>query len=129
MQGRVSLNDLASAGSRGESLGGGSGIELSGPGEISESAIEKALSKFLSRFQYCYEKALLSDAGLSGNIVIQWDITTSGSAKNSRVVKSQLDSKQLQGCITGVLSEVPFPKPKGGSVTVKKTFSFTSSSI
>ena len=130
MQGKVSLTELVSKdGNPGDALGGGKGLELSGPGELSESEIEKALAKFLSRFQYCYEKALLTDSGLSGNLVVQWDVTVAGRADNSRVVKSQLNSKDLHACVMKVLGDVPFPKPKGGSVTVKKTFSFTSSSM
>ncbi len=129
VQGKVSLRELASAGEPGGSLGNGKGMEMSGPGQLSESEIEKALAKFLSRFQYCYEKALLSDSGLSGNLVIQWTISASGSVKDSRVVKSQLNNKELHGCLTKILAEVPFPHPKGGLVQVKKTFSFTSSSI
>lgn len=130
VQGKVSLGELYSKdGTPGESIGGGKGIELSGPGEMAESLIEKALSKYLSRFQYCYEKALLSDASLGGNLVVQWDITTAGKTASPRVLQSQLNNKDLHACVLKVLKEVPFPKPKGGLVTVKKTFSFTSSTL
>jgi hypothetical protein len=130
VEGKVSEGELYSKnGNPGESLGGGKGLELSGPGELSESQIEKALAKFLSRFQYCYEKALLTDSSLGGTVAVQWTVTASGHTSDSRIVKSQLNNAELHSCVLRILGEVPFPKPKGGSVTVKKTFSFSSSSI
>ena len=130
VQGKVSLSELSSKdGNPGGALGGGKGLEMSGPGSLTESQIEKALSKFLSRFQYCYEKALLSDSSLGGNLVVQWNVTEAGRAGSSRVVKSQLNNGDLHACVLKVLGEVPFPKPKGGEVVVKKTFSFSSASM
>jgi outer membrane biosynthesis protein TonB len=130
VQGKVSLGELVSkSGDPGSALGGGKGLEMSGPGEMSESQIEKALAKFLPKFQYCYEKALLSDAGLSGNLMVQWSITTSGTVTDSRIIKSQMNNNDLHKCILKVLKGVPFPKPKGGTVIVKKTFAFSSASM
>ena len=130
VQGKVSMDELASKdGNPGSALGGGKGLEMTGPGELSESQIEKALSKFLAKFQYCYEKSLLSDSSLSGNLNVQWTITVAGRVGESRVVKSQLNNNDLHKCVLKVLAEVPFPKPKGGSVTVKKVFTFSSSSM
>lgn len=130
VQGKVSLDHLYSEnGEPGAGLSGGKSIEMSGPGTISEALIEKALAKFLNRFQYCYEKALLTDASLGGNLVVQWTITTAGRATESKVVKSQLNNADLHKCVLKVLGEVPFPQPKGGAVQVKKTFAFSSASI
>jgi outer membrane biosynthesis protein TonB len=132
VQGKVSSGELYSKNGNptGHFMSGNSkGLELSGPGELSESEIDKALAKFANRFQYCYEKALLSDSGLGGNLVVQWTIGTSGKASASRVVKSQLNNNDLHSCVLKVLGEVPFPHPKGGEVIVKKTFTFSSSSI
>ncbi len=129
VQGKVSLGELVSKnGDPGSALGGKS-LELSGPGELSESQIEKALAKFLAKFQYCYEKALLSDSSLSGNVMVQWSVTTGGKVEDSRVLKSQMNNVDLQKCVLKVLSGVPFPKPKGGVVIVKKTFAFSSASM
>ncbi|PWU17285.1 MAG: hypothetical protein C5B49_09195 [Bdellovibrio sp.] len=129
VQGKVSLKTLYKEGKDGFGLDGGHGMEISGPGQISESEIEKALAKFLARFQYCYEKALLKDAGLAGNVVIGWTIAASGSSSNEHVLKSQLNNKELHNCMTKILHEVNFPHPKGGTADVKKTFSFTSTTL
>ena len=129
VQGKVSLGELyASGGKLGESIGG-NGLSISGPGQISDGEIEKALAKYLQRFQFCYEKALLSDSSLGGKIVVQWTISTSGSGQSPKVLSSQMNNKDLHGCISKVIKEIPFPKPKGGTVQVKKTFAFSSSSL
>jgi hypothetical protein len=130
VEGKVSEGELYSKnGNPGEALGSGKGIEMSGPGTLTDSQIEKALAKFASRFQYCYEKALLSDSSLGGSVTVQWTVTSAGRASAPSIVKSQLNNADLHACVLKVLGDVPFPKPKGGSVTVKKPFSFSSSSI
>jgi hypothetical protein len=127
VQGKVSLGDLSGSGSPGSI--GGSSLEVSGPGELSDREIEKALAKFLSRFQFCYEKALLTDSSLGGTVVVQWSVGATGRATKPTVLKSQIPNKAMQGCITKVLLDVPFPPPRGGTVIVKKTFSFSSSAL
>jgi hypothetical protein len=130
VQGKVSLTELYNAGGAStEGFEEGAGITMTGAGELSEAEIEKALAKYLSRFQFCYEKALLSDSSLAGNIRLQWEINTSGHVASAKVLNSQMKNAGLHSCITGVLKEIPFPKPKGGSVVAKKTFSFKSSAL
>ncbi|MGZ3745973.1 MAG: AgmX/PglI C-terminal domain-containing protein [Pseudobdellovibrionaceae bacterium] len=128
VQGKVSLTQLYAAGSM-EGFEEGTSIALSGPGELSESEIEKALAKFLAKFQFCYEKALLTDSSLAGNIRMQWTIGASGKVSETKVINSQMKNAGLHSCIQKVLKEIPFPHPKGGTVTAKKTFSFKSSAL
>ena len=127
VQGRVSASELASG--KGGGLGLAGGVSVSGPGNLSEAEIEKALSKFLSKFQFCYEKSLISDSSLGGNLRLQWTIESNGSVSGAKVIQSQMNNSQLHSCILGVLKEVPFPSPKGGSVTAKKTLNFKSSTL
>ena len=102
---------------------------MSGPGSLTEDQIEKALSKFLSKFQFCYEKALITDSTLGGNLRLQWVIGSSGSVASAKVVQSELKNESLHSCILGILKTVPFPSPKGGEVIAKKTIAFKSSSL
>jgi len=130
VQGKVSLTQLYASGSgAGEGFEDGATLSLSGPGDLSEAAIEKALAKYIARFQFCYEKSLLTDSSLAGNIRLQWTIGTSGGVSASKVINSQMKNAALHSCILGVLKEIPFPHPKGGPVTAKKTFSFKSSAL
>lgn len=131
VQGKVSLSTLYDP-NAGESMGasfGGQGLQISGSGSISESELMKILSKYLSRFQYCYEKALLTNASLAGNLTMQWTIQTSGRSGDVKVVRSQLNNASVHNCMSAELSKISFPAPKGGSVTIKYPFAFTSTAL
>lgn len=127
VQGRVSTDSLYNGGTLDDA--GGGGLDLSGDGSIPQSLIEKILAKHLDKLRYCYEKALLSDAGIGGNVLLQWTIASSGEARNIRTLRSAISNNQMQGCINREISKIPFPKPSGGEVIVKFPFNFTSSSI
>jgi hypothetical protein len=127
VQGRVSADSLYNGGTLDDA--GGGGLDLSGDGSIPQSLIEKILAKHLDKLRYCYEKALLSDAGIGGNVLLQWTIVSSGEARNIRTLRSAISNTQMQGCINREISKIPFPKPSGGEVIVKFPFNFTSSSI
>jgi len=129
VQGKVSLSEIYDSSGK---IGGGletSSLSVSGPGQVADGDIEKALEKYVKRFQFCYEKALLSDPGLGGKVVMKWTVQANGKAQHPAVLSSQLNNKDLHNCISGVLKEIPFPRPKGGTVDVKKTFAFSSSSL
>ena len=131
MQGKVAFNSLSERGS-GDALGaaiGGGGMTITGPGKISDADIEKTLSKYLEKFQRCYEKALLSDPSISGEVQMRWTIGTSGHVSEAQVVRSEMNKKPLHDCLTKELGKIVFPAPKGGPATVKKPFRFKSASF
>ncbi|MBC7397557.1 MAG: AgmX/PglI C-terminal domain-containing protein [Bdellovibrionales bacterium] len=131
VQGKVAFNSLTERGSGdalGAALGGGS-MSVTGPGKISDADIEKTLSRYLDKFQRCYEKALLSDPAISGEVQIRWTINPNGHVSAAQVVRSEMNKKPLHDCLTGVLGNIVFPAPKGGPATVKKPFRFKSSSF
>lgn len=131
VQGKVSSRELASSGGNiGDVLGGELGVEMSGAGQLDSGAVEAALAKFLQRFQFCYEKALLTTPTLAGKVRLQWTISTAGRASGKpKILSSQLNDKGLHDCLGKVLNEIPFPKPKGGAAIAEKTFSFSSRSL
>jgi outer membrane biosynthesis protein TonB len=128
VQGKVSMGEFGSA-KLGDSLGSSSGLSVSGSGDMDQGALEAALAKYIQRFQLCYEKALLSDPSLGGKVTMQWTVSTSGAGQNPKVMSSQLNNNDVHNCISKVLKEIPFPKPKGGTVVVKKVFAFSSSAL
>jgi len=125
VQSKVASNDL-SAGGVGFDTGG---LRTSGDGSIDQALIERTLAKYMAKFQYCYERSLLTEPTLAGNVSFSWNLTSSGKAEHVQVVKSQLNHAGLHGCIEKVISAVKFPSPKGGTVTVKYPFNFSSTSI
>lgn len=128
VQGKVSTGHLYGAG------GGGFGENESGAkvqenGRLDSSVIEQTLAKYMQKFQYCYEKALLSAPSLRGNLTMKWSISTSGRASSVKVTKSELNNSNLHRCVSGIISSISFPTPKGGSVIVSYPFNFSSTSL
>jgi hypothetical protein len=108
---------------------GAASMSVSGQGSISQSALEATMRRYLQRFQYCYEKALLTDATVSGNAVFSWTIDEQGRPSSVNVARSQLNNEGLHGCLGSEIRKISFPKPQGGAVIVKYPFNFSSSSL
>jgi hypothetical protein len=87
------------------------------------------LSDHLAKFQYCYEKALLSHPNLVGTITVRWTIDGNGTPSQAQVIKSQMNYGPLDSCIIGELLKLRFPPSIGGNSVIKFPFSFASSSL
>jgi outer membrane biosynthesis protein TonB len=124
IQGKVSLKGLYNYGYDGGQVGGalgGKGLSVSG---MAEADVIKKLQQYLQKFQYCYEKALLSKPGLAGGIWLKWNIASGGSVSNSKVTKSELNDNKLHGCILSVLQGIRFDPPKGGGMAEVDNYYF-----
>ncbi len=95
-------------------------------GSISREEVARVINKHLKQVQYCYEKVLLKDPGLSGKLVIEWTINTSGSVGRVKQKISTLRNPKVASCIIGNLKRWRFPKPRGGNVIVSYPFIFNS---
>jgi outer membrane biosynthesis protein TonB len=126
VQGTVSLH--AFAGPAGDAGLAPDGIAVTGEG-VAQSEIERALAGHLRRFQYCYEKALLTDSKLAGQVVVQWRIGPDGAANGVRVLRSQLNHAALHACLAAEIAKVRFPASGAGAVEVKYPFSFSSTAL
>jgi hypothetical protein len=84
------------------------------------------INEHIREVQYCYEKTLISNAGLQGKLVVEWAIDQSGSVSRVRQKMSTLQSPQVFECISSKLRRWTFPKPKGGIVIVSYPFIFNS---
>jgi hypothetical protein len=121
VQGKVSASQLA----KGFRLSS-SQMSLSGKGHASESAILRALSSHMAAFEYCYEKALLTHAALSGEVLLRWGIASNGTVKAVQVIRSEIHHQGLMDCLSSEIKKIHFPSPQGGEVSVEYPFSFSS---
>ena len=81
----------------------------------------------MGSIKYCYERALKSDPGLSGKIVVEFVIGPQGTVTNAKIVTSTVKSHQFQADILKVIRRMRFPKPAGGgSIVVAYPFIFRS---
>jgi pSer/pThr/pTyr-binding forkhead associated (FHA) protein/Skp family chaperone for outer membrane proteins len=95
-------------------------------GHLSREAIAKVVRKHLRQIQYCYEKNLLLSPNLSGKVIMEWTIATSGSVTVVKTKKNTMASPAVAMCISAKIKGWKFPKPKGGIVVVAYPFIFNS---
>ncbi|MBF0442696.1 MAG: FHA domain-containing protein, partial [Oligoflexales bacterium] len=128
--GKVSAQGLRSAGGGGDgsalSLGG---LSMSGTGKVDRNAVEAAIRANIQRLQYCYEKSLLSNPSLQGNLTMSWTINPGSSVTSVKVIKSNLNDAKLNTCLTGEISKIKFPSPAGGPVNVSYPFNFSATAL
>lgn len=95
-------------------------------GTIDKEAVAKVINSHLGEVSSCYERALLKEPGLSGKIVLEWQITTSGSVGFAKTKSSTMKSSAVEQCILGSLKTWRFPPAKGAGVVITYPFMFNS---
>jgi TonB family protein len=95
-------------------------------GMIDKEAVAKVINSHLSVISACYERALLKEAGLSGKIVLEWSISTSGSVTNAKTKSSTVRSSAVESCILSALKSWAFPAARSATVVVTYPFMFNS---
>ncbi len=93
-------------------------------GHLDRAAIQRVVSQHMHQVQACYERQLLTNPGLSGKIVFDWVISTSGSVSSARQVRSSMRTPAVSSCILKLIRSWRFPRPVGGSVQVRYPFVF-----
>lgn len=94
-------------------------------GGLSREEVKKVIDGHMAEVTYCYEKALVGNANLSGKAVFEWKILQNGSVGQVGIQSSTLQSNKLHSCINGAIKGWVFPQPKGGvSTTVSYPFIF-----
>lgn len=95
-------------------------------GTIDKEAVAKAINAHLGEVSSCYERALLKEPGLAGKIVLEWQITTSGSVGFAKTKSSTMKSSAVEQCILSSLKTWRFPPAKGAGVVITYPFMFNS---
>ncbi|MBL8915630.1 MAG: AgmX/PglI C-terminal domain-containing protein [Archangium sp.] len=95
-------------------------------GTIDKEAVAKVINSHLHEVSSCYERALLKTPGLAGKIVLEWQITTSGSVGYAKTKSSSMQSAAVESCILASLKTWRFPPAKGAGVVITYPFMFNS---
>ena len=96
---------------------------LEGSGKLDRDVVKKYIRKQLAKIRWCYQKAFQKNPNLEGKLTVSFVISPTGSVMSSRVVRSTLNDKALEGCIENKILTWRFPAPKGGGV-VKVNYPF-----
>ncbi len=95
-------------------------------GTIDKEAVAKVINSHLHEVSSCYERALLKTPGLAGKIVLEWQITTTGSVGYAKTKSSSMQSAAVESCILTSLKTWRFPLAKGAGVVITYPFMFNS---
>lgn len=95
-------------------------------GSIDKEAVAKVINAHLHEVSSCYERALLKTPGLAGKIVLEWQITTTGSVGYAKTKSSSMQSPAVESCILQSLKTWKFPQAKGAGVVITYPFMFNS---
>lgn len=88
-------------------------------GELDKRSVTRILVSKKSRAQYCYEKQLLVEPGLSGRVIARFEIDESG-AVTSSVATGVND--EVASCVASTINSASFPRPRSGTVSVTAAF-------
>ena len=83
-------------------------------GGLSRYVINATIAKYLSQVRRCYEAQLKFHPELQGVVEVNFEINKTGMLNYSKVKKSTIGNKKVEGCITEKMMSWKFPKPKGG---------------
>lgn len=100
-----------------ENYGGVPQLKMKNPevnGKIDKRIIQKVVRQHGSELRTCYEKALSKTKGITGRIVVHWEIDAGGAVSKSEVKASTFGNPDLENCFTGSIKQWRFPSPKDG---------------
>jgi TonB family protein len=96
-----------------------------GPGSLDPAIIHRVVRQHTAKIKACYNQALAKDPNAKGSLRVSFIIAESGAVTGTSVERAS-GIPDLDRCVAGVFIGMRFPKPKGGTVTVKYPFVFAS---
>ena len=99
---------------------------FSSTGSLDSRVIGRVVKMGMGGIKYCYEMGLKRNPKLSGKVVVEFVIGTSGRVTSARVTFSSMGDSDVESCIVRRILRFRFPPPKNGSVRVSYPFIFTS---
>lgn len=90
---------------------------------LPRETISQTVRQHLPDLNSCYTKALESKPGISGKLVLQWQIRDQGKVANVRVVKGLFEP--LDDCVATKVENWTFPPAPPGSAHTRVVYPFT----
>ncbi|HKO94448.1 MAG TPA: AgmX/PglI C-terminal domain-containing protein [Polyangiaceae bacterium] len=87
-------------------------------GRLSAELIRSLVRQHYGAFRLCYERGLGRNPELAGRVTIHFVIDRDGKVALARVGSNQLRDCQVTACIRDGFTQLEFPAPQGGIVTV-----------
>ncbi len=87
-------------------------------GRLPPEVIQRIVRQNFGRFRLCYENGLRTNPNLQGRVAVKFVIDRSGAVSMSQDGGSDLPDQGVVGCVVRGFSNLSFPQPEGGIVTV-----------
>jgi outer membrane biosynthesis protein TonB len=97
--------------------------KTAGTGKLNSDSISRTIKRYSGRIQRCYERQLKVDSKASGKVVVNFTIGKAGRVTQAKSINNSVGGG-VGGCVASVIQGLRFPRPKGGSVIVNKSFVF-----
>jgi hypothetical protein len=85
---------------------------------MDKELVRRVIEAHRAQARYCYERALTSNPGLWGKVVLQWTIDADGHATKAHVKETTLGNTEVERCLVDKISTWVFPKPIGGGTVI-----------
>lgn len=95
-------------------------------GTLTQGEVWAEIQKHTGKIQACYERELNKNPSLAGRITFEWIVKSNGGVGTVKEVNSTLGNATVSKCVSNVIKQMKFPKPKGGEVTVVFPWMFSS---
>jgi hypothetical protein len=93
-------------------------------GTLPAAEVKKVFRMNDAAFKKCYERSLKGNPGLEGKVALTVVIGTDGTVRSASVRGVSLKDSKVNSCMERQARTMKFPKPKGGTVRVNKSFTF-----
>ena len=87
-------------------------------GRLPPEVIRRIVRQNFGRFRLCYENGLRAKPGLTGRVAVTFVIDRTGAVASARNGGSDLPGADVISCVVRAFSQLSFPQPEGGTVTV-----------
>ncbi len=96
-------------------------------GSLPPEVIQRIVRQNFGRFKLCYEHGLRNNPKLAGKVAIKFVIDTTGAvSKAERDASTTMPDTAVVACVVAGFSNLSFPQPQGGSVSVVYPLVFAS---
>ena len=72
--------------------------------------VQKVLRRHMSQFRYCYQRILVRDPSLKGNVSVQVGIGKDGNVITSLIKQDTVKNSAVSSCIAGRFKRIRFPQ-------------------
>lgn len=87
-------------------------------GSLDREVVRRVVRTHTAQVRYCYERRLVANPGLAGQLSLRFVIGADGQVKQVTVQNDGLGDADVASCLTARAKTWQFPKPAGGGIVI-----------